>query len=188
MVVLVCLLSIGAVGADEVRGSYIVSQLELDFKPRGAERYRGEWDEDAAYELAAYSNRGWVWGFGIYSQRAELADQDFDLEYESWLLRMYSGQAPVQTASFTWEITGFTGLGFGSADLSRTAPGRSGGSDRSFMFDFGGQTTLSMRLTRYFLIGAGVGYQWSEVDLDLDGERTIEQEGLYYIGYAGLTF
>jgi hypothetical protein len=181
-------LVLGSVAADEARVTYVLGQEDLTFQPDGDDTYDGEWDNNESYELAAYSNLGWVWGFGVLSQRADMATEDWSLEYESYVLRIYSGQAPVQTESFSWEITGFTGIGMATGDLTQENPANLGGSDRDYMLEFGAQTTLGLTLSQSFVIGAGAGYMFSEVKLDLGGTRKIEQQGLYYLGYASFKF
>jgi len=186
LVVALCLAS-PALVADELRLSYYLSQEEVDFSPRGSDGIDDEWDDNERFELAAYSNLGTIWGFGVITQRAEVADEDWDLEYDSWSLRIYSGKAPIANETFTWEVVGYSGFGMASADLSRDG-GRKGGSDRDFLLEFGAQTSLSFNLSRSFLVGAGGGYGWSQVKLDLDGDRNVDQQGLFYFGYAGWRF
>lgn len=182
------LLACAPLAADEVRLIYTLGMEDLDFSPRDGESYDDEWDDNERYEIGAFSNLGMIWGFGIGTQRAELAHEDWTLDYESWNLRIYSGQALAQTESFSFEIVGYTGLGMATAELGRSAPGAEDASDRDFLLEFGAQANLTLSLTRLFFVGAGVGYGWSQTKLDLDGKRDLDQQGLHYFGYAGLRF
>ena len=186
---LMLLSGVSGLAADELRLNYYMGQEELDFSPRGTDGFDAEWDNNARYEISAFSNLGTIWGFGIITQRADVAveDENWKLEYESWALRLYSGKAPLANESFTWEINGFTGFGMAKGDLSRTG-GFDGGSDREFLLEYGAETAVTLNLGRTFLVGAGVTYSWSQVKLDLDGDRNVDQQGLAYFAYAGWRF
>lgn len=183
-----CLLLIagvaGPVAADELRLTYTRGPDELDFRPPGIADDDHEWDRSERYAIGAWTSYDLLIGFELGLHRAELDEPLFDLDYEAWILRFYSGRVLAATNSFSVELAGYSGVGNAEAELSGIAEA----SDREWYIEFGAQIGAMMKLGQSFLLGGGVGWNFQQAEFDLEGDRSLDQEGFFFYGSAGVTF
>jgi len=167
-----------ALQADELRFSYVLGDESFDFNTPSSGTQEIEWDDNQRLEVTAFGSGQTVIGLGVHNQQAEASGSNWNLQYDSWTFRIYTGYTLTATQSFRLELDGFTGIGLADAELSS---GGNSGDDGDFLWEYGAQVYLGMAISQDLSIGGGAGYLFSEASFDMLGEkRAIDQEGPFY--------
>ena len=171
--------------ADEVRFIYTISQAEVEFTPPGLGKTELEWDDSRRYELGAFTTYGSIVGYSLSKQEAEVSEDNWSLEYEAFAFRIYSGVYVAQSPNFAIELVPFTSIGLVRADT--TTPSGSF-SDQDWLLEYGAEAAISVNFGNAFSIGGGGGYIWTKADVDLNGGRSIDQDGAFIHAFIQATF
>ncbi len=182
---LLTLAGLASLAAEDLRLLYFLGQQEVDVQPSGESSRSVDWDESARYEIGAFERpgNGSVGGFALGTSMAEASGPGWDLEYQTYTLRVYAGWDLALSQGFGLEIMPFTGIGMASGEMRDAGGSRD---DRVFLIEYGAVADLYLSLSDGFMIGAGVSYEMAYGAVEVAGD--IEPMGLSWFGFLSIRF